>query len=718
MAKFLKIKTIYVKELLETLRDHRTLIAMLVVPVLLYPLMMIGLVRIQAYEHARLEAESYTVAVQDIDAKALLEQVIDVAAEQTATRPRDEVPLLLPAGGIRVVVADIPDEAIGEDIHAKVIFEPQTATQPASGQDAPAAKRIVARILYRETKVRSDTAARILDDLFEAYKAHLVERSVDELQVSLRRVDLHVDLDQLLNPVAVTEEPVDTQKEMGGYLLSRIVPFILILMTVTGALYPAIDLTAGERERGTLETLLVAPVRSIELITGKFMAVATIAILTSLLNVASMAATVRFGGILEAMEKGSVGDVPLYVLPIIILSLIPFSVLGAAAMLAVCSFARSSKEAQNYATPLIFVTMIPAAIGIMETVRLEGPMLLVPIANVALLVRDLLQENMHWTAALAVVGSTTLYAAAAVALATRLFGQEAVVFLDAASVKSMVVRRFLKPRSTPAAAQALVLVALLFPLTYYVQTSLQLAHRADFAAFLRHWGIWQFVLLVGVPAGLCWYLKIDLRRTFRVSAPPLRFWLAAAMMGLSTWLLVIKVGRVQNRIWSIPTHFVQFQEVLHDALVSLGPVLGIFLLAVLPAISEELLFRGYLLTGVGTAVRKWGSILLVGALFGAFHFALYRFASATLMGILLAYLCWHARSVLPAILAHMMHNALLTSLAYKPDWPKSLGLLSFAGDPPDVDVPILIVAAALVLLGVAVGLCRAKARGGLTDAGS
>src|SRR3990170_3478925 len=171
-----KVRTIYFKELLETLRDRRTLIAMLVVPVLLYPLMMMIMVRIQVYERTELQAAGYTVAVPNRASQALLERVIEQVQGRTDTQP-----VVLPEGGIRVVVADAAPEALGEEIHAQVMFSPET-TDWSRDEDAerrsPANERIVARIVYRQTRVHSDAAARILRQVFQAYQEHLVQRSL------------------------------------------------------------------------------------------------------------------------------------------------------------------------------------------------------------------------------------------------------------------------------------------------------------------------------------------------------------------------------------------------------------------------------------------------------------------------------------------------------------------------------------------------------------
>src|SRR5690606_8639593 len=257
------------------------------------------------------------------------------------------------------------------------------------------------------------------------------------------------EIDRLLDPVEIKTVSTATTTQRGGWALGQVIPIILVLMTITGAIYPAIDLTAGERERGTLETLMVTPVSPVQLITGKFLVVTTIGLLTAALNVASIGATMHFSGLTRAISSEMPVEFPLSVLPIIFVALIPFACLFSAVLIAVCSFARTFKEAQNYVMPVIIVAMIPAFAVTLPSVRLTGAMLVMPVGNMVLLTRELFQQTHTWSQIVVVVLSTGLYAAAAVAVAARLFGQEAVLFADSRSYKTMLNRRFFLPADRP-----------------------------------------------------------------------------------------------------------------------------------------------------------------------------------------------------------------------------------------------------------------------------
>ena len=164
-------------------------------------------------------------------------------------------------------------------------------------------------------------------------------------------------------------------------------PLILILMTITGAVYPAIDLTAGERERGTLETLIASPVPRMQLLFAKYAAVVTVALLTAVVNLAAMIATVSSIGLTTVLfgtqgrlARRADGDRGLLVL---------FAAFFSAVLLAVTSFARSFKEAQAYLIPLMLVSITPGMLSMIPGLKLQGPLVVTPLLNIVLLARDL-----------------------------------------------------------------------------------------------------------------------------------------------------------------------------------------------------------------------------------------------------------------------------------------------------------------------------------------
>jgi ABC-2 type transport system permease protein/sodium transport system permease protein len=231
---------------------------------------------------------------------------------------------------------------------------------------------------------------------------------------------------------------VEAPKDSGSVSLAALIPLVLILMTITGAVYPAIDLTAGERERGTLEVLVAAPVPRLSLLIAKYVAVLTVAVLTALINLTVMTATLLITG-LGPMIFGP-GGLSLLVMAEVFGLLLLFAAFFAAVLLALTSFARSFKEAQAYLIPLMLVSLVPGLLALLPGLKLEGTLTVAPLLNIVLLGRDLLEGQAHLTAAAVVVVSTFLYALAALALAARIFGAEAVLYSESGGWLSLFRR--------------------------------------------------------------------------------------------------------------------------------------------------------------------------------------------------------------------------------------------------------------------------------------
>jgi sodium transport system permease protein len=226
-------------------------------------------------------------------------------------------------------------------------------------------------------------------------------------------------------------------------MIGGIIPYFFLLLAFTGAMYPAMDLTAGEKERGTMETLLCSPVSRVDLVLGKFLMILTASLATVACSLASMLLTFSVGGSLLAQRIGGAGTAsaqrtaekissmttldPLGVVAVMGMVL-PMIVLFAAVLFTISLFAKSFKEAQSYVSPLIIVIIMPAAIGTLPGVELNARLALVPILNVSLASKELVSGVWHWNYLALIFGSTCTYAAIALGLAVKMFNREDVIF--------------------------------------------------------------------------------------------------------------------------------------------------------------------------------------------------------------------------------------------------------------------------------------------------
>jgi sodium transport system permease protein len=690
MKRYLRIGAIYRNELLNILRDRRTMLAMIIIPVVLYPVLMLGFVRAVESDELSLRSQQFLVETDSAEAEQALSRIIEHGQDPGR---KDQATF-------EVRVGRTPADQLGDEVQLHVALQ-------QSERPEPLPPHLAVKITYSEINARSRSAMEQLSLVFERYRQWQTRESLGKMLGDRPRQDLagRSWVDLVLDPVDVQTVSAATEQQRGGWALGQIVPVILVLMTITGAIYPAIDVTAGERERGTLEALLATPVPILHLIIAKFLVVATIGLLAALINVSSVGATMHFGGLTRAIAAGNMPvRFPASALPIIVLCMVPFAMLSAAILVAVCSFARSFKEAQTYVTPVIILALVPAVVATLPSVQLKGILLVLPVGNMVLLARELFQQTCTWTQVVVVLFSTTLYAAAAIGVAARLFGQEAVLFADAGSYKTMFQRRLFKPAATPTASQAILLVALLFPLTFYLNSLLSEMLIQRFMRGLAWLGVIQFAgLFVLLPIGIALYLKIDLVKTFRWSRPAGRAWIAALLIGASSWVVTSEFFALQARLVA-PSQLLQdFNRQVESQLSSVPLWAILALLAVVPAVAEEFLFRGFLLSGLGRSSRKWTAILAAALIFGIFHFIPDRMPVTAMMGVVLGYLCWQSGSLWPGILAHAMHNScqiILPQLGRVAQW---LGLAAGPGNETQhLPLRVLVAGAILFLGGLAI----------------
>jgi ABC-2 type transport system permease protein/sodium transport system permease protein len=441
--------------------------------------------------------------------------------------------------------------------------------------------------------------------------------------------------------------------------LAALIPFILILMTITGAVYPAIDLTAGERERGTLEILVAAPVSRLALLFAKYIAVLTVAILTALINLTAMFLTLRFSG----WGKMVLGEDELQLDQVLALLglLVLFAAFFSAVLLILTSFARSFKEAQAYLIPLMLASLGPGAAGMIPGLTLNATLAVTPLINIVLLARDVFVGGVTALSVGLVVTSTLIYAAAAIAVAARIFGAEEVLYSEQ-SGWSDFLRRPRKTQPTASVSNAFVCLALMVPINFLLRglfVGSELPSVAEIVAFMSLGSLVLFVLLPGLAA---YWGRLDWRETFSLNAPSWLTVVGGVILGLTLWPLIVQI-----QIWlhvDLPPEALEKAQKLIDMFQSAGPVMALPL--GLAALTEELFFRGYLFSALQRVAKPWTVIIVTGVLFGLMHSVIggslgsEQILPATLMGLALGCIRWRTGSVLPGMALHLVHNVLLS----------------------------------------------------------
>jgi sodium transport system permease protein len=609
------------KELRETLRDRRTLAVMVLFPLVVYPLVSLVTAQVLSARVARVEAHVARIAIAG--PPPIVAQVRRLLSSADFS--------LAPAGAAADVAANRVDAFV------------EVAASPAG-------KPPSVRIFFDETREDSTTAR---DRVTQALGAGAVSGA------------------GCAPPFAVATQGIAPRARMSGYLLSKVLPLVVVVMVMLGAFHPAIDITAGERERGTLETTLSAPIERSALMAGKVLAVAALAALTGFLNLASMSLTVLEGAHLVANRAPM--SIPWIHIAAAFSVIPPTAFLFAAVMVAIGSLARSFKEAQTLLTPVYFLCMAPSLTAALGDFRLDGATAFIPGVNVTLLARDLIVGRAPWGLALAVVASTLVYGLAALALAARLYDSERLFFSDEAGVglgawlRQLVAgradaghsgragRAFGAEDDAPTAGQAMGLYAIACVLLFFVFVPLQ-SWRLEPGLAISEWG--------GL-LGLTWLYARGrgqrLATVLRLVPPAPRALIGAILIGLSAWVVV---GLLAEWIVPAPKEVVEgLRRIVAPTGHDRGTLATLLLMAVTPAICEEALFRGPILRGLRTRFSPTTTAILTGLLFGIYHVDAWRLLPTALLGVALSGIALAADSIVPSMVAHFTNNACLILLA-------------------------------------------------------
>ncbi len=397
------IAIVYRKELTEALRDRRTLISTIVVPLLMFPVMTVGFggTMISLMKKAEKETPKVIVlggadsprVVADLKKLQGLE-FVDSAANWKDRIVNKEV-------GVAV---QIPDG-----------FEANLAQQ----------KPGTVKIYKYENEIKSEFASANVEKALKKYSESIVKE-----RLAAKNLETSV-----LNPFEIKQENVAPPEKVSGAAIGGFLGYIVILLCFQGAMNPAIDLSAGEKERGTMETILSSPISRVHLVLGKFFLVLTAAITTAGLAVTSMAVSFFITQKLHTFDSPGASGRNSFQLHVstgaifsIFIMALPLAVMFSAGLLTIALFAKSHKEAQSYIAPLVFVIIIPAIAAMLPGVELTPKLALVPILNVSLLLKDLIAGTYHWNSIAIIFLSTCAYAAVALFLAIKMFQRESVLF--------------------------------------------------------------------------------------------------------------------------------------------------------------------------------------------------------------------------------------------------------------------------------------------------
>ncbi len=711
------------KECRESLRDRRTLATLLLMPLIVYPLlgMVVQRFAISGVSTAapeanvvidnRLSLDDARVMLAGLDDAEKTTEPATAAGEQSSGTsampavPGLELPLLNPGSGrvrpqLRVDLgATYPVELIERGLREGVVDV--GVVLRARAVDAPQDRTNTVEVLYRAGDPISEAAA-------EDVAFRLRENRDAAIRGLLNRVQIGGDA-----LVMVRQKGLQTARRSESPL-AAFVPLMLVLMTMTGAVYPAIDLTAGERERGTLELLMAAPVSRRQLLTGKFCAVFLVAVLTAVINLTAMMVTLAATGFDRVLLPQGIG---VQMLLQVLLLLVVFASFFSSVLLSITSFARSFREAQAWLIPLMLVSLAPGILSLMPGIRLTAALSLVPLVNIVLLGRELFQGIAPTGLFLLTLLATAGYSAAALRLAAGIFGSDAVLFAadrreqqrSASQLLDFVPQRILLGTLLALLPLFAVLAGLRGRLVAPENTSGQLLLSAAVLA-----GVFVLLPLVAMRLG-----RVRLTAGFQLTGFHPVAIPAAVLLGCSAWVAVYELlvlagssGALQ-KIMDNPA----LRQMVDRLTSNTSLPLQLLCLAAAPAICEELFFRGFLWKGLENLLPgKIRPLLISTAVFAAAHvvtdasLTVERLPGTFLLGLLLGVMRVQTGSVIPGMLLHFCNNGVLLSLERLVPVMRTLGIALDVSHQQHLPGRLLLLAALLGVLGLALSAVVAARR--------
>ena len=614
-------------ELRSILRDQKTVVTAVLLPLVLVPaLLWIS----QKTETRREEQEQERVIRYAVDSESgagadALAQRIERALERwdedelARTQGGGASQELQPAPKLERVEVEEPRAAL--DAGELTAYLSDEAGEQGEAQIT---------VHYRGNRETSNSGAATLRRLLERSRIHERERLLSDAGVEVKIRAL----------AQVQREDRASEADSAGLTLGKFLTVVLLMMMLSGGQVVASDIVAGEKERGTLETLLTTAARREEIVLSKLLTIAAVALAITTINIGNLLACVSFGLLPEAQVYASA--LPPSAVAVLALLFLPLTLQVACLLLLLSSRARSYKEAQLFMVPVQLIMLVPALASLLPKLELRSAIAAVPVANVSVACRELLSGHLDVLALGATVLVNLGVAWWAVRFVARVLEDEQVMAPASGESVEASGGVALFQNHAPrwfAAIWVLVLLSMLTVTNLGVQVVINLV-----------------ILMFGSSLLMARIYELDLREAFSLRAPPAVAWLAV-LIGAPAGLIVTQgVFWLAGFILPVP----------QEALESFGenfelelPMWQMFLMiALAPAICEELFFRGALLHALRDRMGPVATCVVVGLVFAVFHVSLFRLIPTGFLGVLLAAVTMLTGSIFPAMLWHGIHNGI------------------------------------------------------------
>lgn len=386
------IITVFKKEILDTLRDRRTLITAIIMPAILTPVLMWagGTMIKKIMEKEKTKKLSLALLNPPDEFLTFIDtSLIELKADYTMETGRDEI------------LQDSLDAMIGFGERFQ--------------KDQENMKRSKVNFWFKSTNL---TVKDRLTDLVEEYEAALLDDRIEKLEIS----------DKAIDPIKLMNHDIAPAKEQIGKAIGGFLPYMFILFCFSGCMYPALDLITGEKERGTIETLLTVPASRFKILAGKVLAIALVGLSAGVMGILGLVVAAKFlPEMPEQIESLISSLVTAKFIIMLMLMLIPLCFFFSGALTAMVVRAKSFKEAQSIVSPFMMLVFVPAGLAMIPGIELNWKTAMVPILNIALATKEIVAGTIRNDYFIAIVISLVIIAILAILTSYRAFSKEGMV---------------------------------------------------------------------------------------------------------------------------------------------------------------------------------------------------------------------------------------------------------------------------------------------------
>lgn len=646
-----KIISLYKKEIRDVLRDKKTILMMVVIPLILYPLIMFGSIQVMSMIENNEGVETYRIGLGfDTLAQEFTEVLKENAEDESYKFEIFNLENVSASGNAVTSIEELEQMLSDGELDAYLTLK--------EGEE------IAFTISYFSSGQNSRKAAEILKDKLAIFKEQVQQEVMRELIKSVlveeEKGEEAKFKENLCFAMNIDYKDIASAEESVGNILGSMLPFLLVISLLMGAIYPAIDVTAGERERGTLETMLTLPITNIELLSGKFLAVATIAIVSAILNIVSMS----FMGVYLYQSMAILGEeavsmdfssfLPIFL--VVFLCVLTFALLLSALSMCFCSFARSFKEANNYITPLMLIVMLASYVGFIPNVELTTTTAVIPVVNISLLIRDVFHFSLNYSLIAVVLLSNVIYSLLAVFLLGRIYDSEQILFSsETGGFRLLESRKNIEKGGLPSIADAILIISIVLLLFLYFGSLLQMK-------FLLNGVMLSEFLIAGIVIIAAIYAKNDYKTLFSLRVPSLLSVVGSIIFIFGGYFLAIFIAVILSPI--MPGSSQVVNETFGTILDGIGFWQAALIIAVIGPICEEIVFRGYLFSGLRSKGNVKFAILFSSLIFGIYHMSLLKLFTTGFLGILLCLAVEFSGSIFVPMLMHIINNAFSVILMF------------------------------------------------------